>query len=33
MTLKELIAEARLILDRLDDAFEAMIADEKFLEN
>ena len=32
-SIKELIAEARLILDRLDDAFEAMIADEKFLEN
>lgn len=31
-TIKELIIEARIILDRLDDALEAMITDEKFLD-
>ena len=31
-SIKELNAEARIILDRLDDAFEGMITDEKFLE-
>jgi len=31
-SIKDLIAEARIILDRLDDAFEGMIDDDKFLE-
>lgn len=32
-TIKELIAEARILLDCLDDALEAMITDEKFLND
>ncbi len=31
-SIKELNTDARIILDRLDDALEAIIADEKFLE-
>ncbi|MDF1547569.1 MAG: hypothetical protein P1P88_07090 [Bacteroidales bacterium] len=31
-SIKEIIADARIILDRLDDAFEAIIRDEKFLD-
>ena len=31
-TIKELINEARVIFDRIDDALEAMISDEKFLD-
>jgi len=31
-SIKELIAEARIILDKLDDAFEGMIEDDDFLE-
>ena len=30
--INEIISEARIILDRLDDAFEAIIRDEKFLD-
>ncbi len=32
-TIKELNSEARIILDRLDDAIEGMINDDKYIEN